>query len=107
MNHYITLGVHKAATDAEVRVAYGRLALTLHPDLFDNEPVKAAKMADLNVAYNILKDAKRRKAYDVHLAVTNKPCSTCNGKGAVMKQKGFSKKTAAICGACRGGGVVL
>lgn len=103
-NHYKTLGVHKASTDEDIRFAYGRLALMNHPDLHDNNVEKASKMADLNVAYNVLKDVKKRKEYDKELLMLSTPCSVCKGRGAVMKQKGFAKKVAVACTVCGGFG---
>lgn len=103
--HYSTLGVHKSATDMEVKFAYGQLALMCHPDLHDNNPEKAAQMAELNVAYNVLKKIDSRKEYDKLMAILHKKCAQCQGKGAVMKQKGFNKKIAVACAACEGSGL--
>ncbi|GBG31465.1 Chaperone protein dnaJ 6 [Hondaea fermentalgiana] len=62
---YEVLGVEKAATAAELRKAYHRRALVVHPD-------KAGKKLDddgaafkaLTEAYEILKDPAKRKRYD-------------------------------------------
>jgi len=75
VTHYNTIGVHKKATDLEVRQAYSQLAKQYHPDLHANDAEKATKMAEINIAYNVLKDAKRRKEYDKMLALLNKPCT--------------------------------
>lgn len=104
MNHYRLLGAAKSSTDEEIRVAYGKLAKNTHPDLFDNDAKKAATMADLNVAYNVLKDKKKRMAYDRQLMLRFSKCLACNGKGCTSKQKGFSKKVSVLCTACGGGG---
>jgi DnaJ-class molecular chaperone len=106
LNHYATLGVHKASTDAEVKAAHGLLAKAHHPDLHKNNPAKAAKMADINVAYNVLKNPKTRKEYDKQLALFGSKCPACEGKAVTMKQKGFSKKIASPCTTCAGTGVL-
>jgi len=106
MTHYKILGVSKAATPEEIKLAHRKLAMQNHPDLQGMDSKKADAMADFNVAYNVLKDPKRRKEYDKQLLLHNKPCSKCKGAGVTMKQKGFSKKIAEVCTACDGGGIV-
>ena len=62
-NPYTVLGVSETATDEEIRAAYRRLAKQYHPDLNPNEPIAAAKMNDVNVAYDQIKTAEKRAAY--------------------------------------------
>lgn len=57
---YDFLGVDKNASPAEVQKAYRRLSRSVHPDHGGSE----ADMADLNRAYECLKDPARRQAYD-------------------------------------------
>lgn len=105
MTHYDTIGVHKKATDIEVRDAYNKLARKYHPDLNGNDLDKAAKMAEINVAYNVLKDTKRRRDYDKLLSLLHKPCSHCRGLGSISKQRGFAKRVPVPCEHCGGSGV--
>ncbi len=62
-NPYTVLGVPETATDEEIRNAYRRLAKKYHPDLNPNDPSAAAKMNDVNVAYDQIKSAEKRAAY--------------------------------------------
>lgn len=62
-NPYTVLGVTENATDEEIRAAYRRLAKQYHPDLNPNDPTAAAKMNDVNVAYDQIKTAEKRAAY--------------------------------------------
>jgi len=60
-NHYETLGVSKDATQAEIKKAYRRKTRENHPDVNDTT---SDDMAAINVAYEVLSDAERRKNYD-------------------------------------------
>ena len=62
-NPYTVLGVSETATDEEIRAAYRRLAKKYHPDLNPNDLSAAAKMNDVNVAYDQIKTAEKRAAY--------------------------------------------
>ena len=62
-NPYTVLGVSENATDEEIRAAYRKLAKQYHPDLNPNDPSAAAKMNDVNVAYDQIKTAEKRAAY--------------------------------------------
>ena len=62
---YEVLGINKNATDEEVKKAYKKLAKKWHPDGFatdTKEKQKEAeeKMKDINEAYEVLKDPKKR-----------------------------------------------
>lgn len=63
-NYYKIMGVTQAATDAELKQIYRRKAKALHPDLNQNNPEAAAKLADVNEAYEILSDPAKRAEYD-------------------------------------------
>lgn len=62
-NPYTVLGVPETATDEEIRAAYRRLAKKYHPDLNPNDAAAAARMNDVNVAYDQIKTAEKRAAY--------------------------------------------
>ncbi|PYQ04956.1 MAG: hypothetical protein DMF82_09530, partial [Acidobacteria bacterium] len=64
-DYYLILGVARDATTAAIKRAYRRLAKRLHPDLADHGP---EAFQDLQVAYETLADAERRRRYDQALA---------------------------------------
>jgi DnaJ-class molecular chaperone len=61
---YEVLGVGKNADAAAIKGAFRRLAKKLHPDANKNDPKTAQRFAELNSAYEILGEDKKRRAYD-------------------------------------------
>ena len=60
---YDTLGVSKSASNDEIKKAYRRLARKYHPDI-NKEPGAEDKFKEINAAYEILSDDKKRAQYD-------------------------------------------
>lgn len=60
---YKLLGLTPQATAADIRSAYRRLARKYHPDV-SSSPDANALFAQINEAYRVLMDQKRRAAYD-------------------------------------------
>ncbi len=67
--YYRTLGISPDATLAEIKKAYRRLAIKIHPDR-NSSPDATKKFQELTQAYEVLKDARRRAEYD-SLAATS------------------------------------
>jgi DnaJ-class molecular chaperone len=61
---YEVLGVGKNADAAAIKSAYRRLAKKLHPDANKSDPKTAQRFAELNSAYEILGEEKKRRAFD-------------------------------------------
>jgi DnaJ-class molecular chaperone len=61
---YDVLGVAKSASAGEVKKAFRRLAKKHHPDQNKNDPKAQAKFAEVNTAYEILGDEKKRAEFD-------------------------------------------
>ena len=61
---YDILGVPRDASAGAIKSAFRRLAKKLHPDANKHDPKAAARFAELNAAYEILSDEKKRKAFD-------------------------------------------
>lgn len=63
-NYYAILGVLPNVTQEDLRAAWLRKSKELHPDICQR-PTAAAEMAEVNEAYEALKTAAKRRAYDV------------------------------------------
>ncbi|RNI26925.1 DnaJ domain-containing protein [Rufibacter latericius] len=64
-NYYHILGVSSTATPAEIKAAYKRLALKLHPDKNPHSPHAEERFKLVNSAYQVLSNPKRRAAFDL------------------------------------------
>ncbi|KAM9347829.1 dnaJ homolog subfamily B member 11 [Symphorus nematophorus] len=63
---YKILGVSKTASIRDIKKAYRKLALQLHPDRNPDDPKAQDKFADLGAAYEVLSDEEKRKQYDAY-----------------------------------------
>ncbi|XP_040296016.1 dnaJ homolog subfamily C member 10 [Bufo bufo] len=63
-DYYGLLGISRASSSREIRQAFKKLALKLHPDKNQNDPSAHDKFLKLNRAYEVLKDEELRKKYD-------------------------------------------
>jgi len=61
---YEVLGVPRGASASAIKSAFRKLAKKLHPDANAKDPKLAGRFAELNSAYEILGDEKKRKAFD-------------------------------------------
>lgn len=69
-NYYDVLGIDKAAKKEDIKKAFYKLASKYHPDKGGDE----AKFKEVNEAYQVLSDDKKRKEYDTY-------GQTFNGQG--------------------------
>lgn len=65
MDYYATLGVAKAASDADIKAAYRALALKWHPDRnLDNVEEATKQFKAVSEAFEVLTDPVKRLQYD-------------------------------------------
>ena len=63
-DYYDVLGASKGASAEELKKAYRTKAKELHPDRNTDNPNAEAQFKEINEAYDVLKDADKKAAYD-------------------------------------------
>lgn len=63
-DYYQALGVKREASTDDIRKAYRRLARKHHPDLNPGDKASEDRFKEVQEAYDILSDSKKRKMYD-------------------------------------------
>lgn len=62
-NYYDILGISKDATSEQIKQAYRRMAMKHHPDKGGGSAAEA-KFKEINEAYQVLSDPKKKSMYD-------------------------------------------
>jgi molecular chaperone DnaJ len=65
-DYYEILGIEKSVDEATIKRAYRGLAMQYHPDRNHGDAEASAKMAEINEAYAVLSDRKKRHLYDTY-----------------------------------------
>jgi len=63
-DYYATLGVARGASAEEIKKAYRKLARENHPDLHPDDPKAKAKFQQVQNAFDVLNDPKKREMFD-------------------------------------------
>lgn len=63
-DYYKVLGVSRDASQDEIRTEFRKLARKYHPDVSKDKEAGEEKFKQINEAYEVLGDAKKRKKYD-------------------------------------------
>src|SRR5712672_1104706 len=65
-DYYELLGVPRKASAKDIRAAFRKLARKYHPDLNPGDKAAEEKFKQLQEAYDVLSDSKKRQMYDQH-----------------------------------------
>jgi DnaJ-class molecular chaperone len=63
-DYYATLGVGRGASQDDIQKAYRKLARKYHPDMNPDDKAAQKKFKEVQQAYDVLSDEKKRKMYD-------------------------------------------
>ena len=63
-NYYETLGIDKSASESDIKKKYRSLSKEWHPDKHKGDKTAEQKFKEINEAYEVIGNPKRRQQYD-------------------------------------------
>jgi len=81
-DYYQVLGINKGASKEEIKRAFRKMARKYHPDVNPDESKSGEKFKEINEAYSILSDDKKREMYDKFGVVEGDTSTYNNWSGA-------------------------
>ena len=81
-DYYKILEIDKGASKDEIKRAFRKMARKYHPDVNPDEPKTGEKFKEINEAYSILNDDKKREMYDKFGVVEGDPSTYQSYAGA-------------------------
>ena len=109
-DYYELLGVAREATEGDLKKAYRKLAVKYHPDKNQGDASAEAQFKEISEAYDVLKDADKRAAYDRYGHDAFKQGGMGNaggGRGGMGGQDPFDIFREAFGGGGGGGGGIF
>jgi len=87
-DYYETLKVPRGASAEEIRKSYRKLARKYHPDLNPGDKAAEERFKNVQEAYDVLSDTKKRQMYDQYgfysspsgAATSNMPSTSISGR---------------------------
>src|SRR3954463_8587972 len=80
-DYYETLSVPRNASDDDIRKAYRKLARKYHPDLNPGDKSAEDRFKNVQAAYDILSDSKKRQMYDQYGFYSDQAMPGAGGEG--------------------------
>src|SRR5512143_1206631 len=63
-DYYDLLGISRNASEADIKKAFRKLARKYHPDVNPGSKTSEQMFKEINEAYEVLSDAKKKQQYD-------------------------------------------
>lgn len=90
-DYYEVLGLTKGASKDDIKSAYRKLAKKYHPDV-NKEPGAEEKFKEIQEAYDVLYDDKKREMYDQFGMAAFEQGASTGGEGNPFSGSGFSSQ---------------
>src|ERR1700690_375401 len=105
-DYYELLGVARKASAKDIRTAFRKLARKYHPDLNPGDKASEEKFKQLQEAYDVLSDTKKRQMYDQRGFYSDNipPSGYAGGQDAPDSNVNFDFGGVGFCGGGGGAG---